>query len=421
MEILHIINSPAVNDGEPTLVGTSLTVGTLVTRAYADGLDAVMAIVSPALTPETVDQALSYCAKRSCDEAGIYCTGCRLRTEQDGITSIDAYLAQYSTTRLSGSGLEVRGPGSSPAPTPPTTMDALARSWRGEEIYYLARRVIRRRKQQLEPRPKRMAGNMDAGPTPAMILVRPQLADNIGMVARAMANFGLEDLRLVAPRDGWPNEKALVAAAGADFIIDAAPAFPTLTESIGDLNYVVATTARQRDLTKPVLTPEQAVTEIARRMGEGQRCGVLFGPERTGLDGDEVAVADAIVMAPVNPRFASLNLAQAALLFGYEWMKASQRGTLGRVTTFEQPLETGLRTRGSEPATKEELLGFIGHLKGELERLGFFNENHKRQAVMRNIHSMFARMDATEQEVRTLRGIVATLAKGKGPARKPST
>ncbi len=416
-----IINNPTVNGGEPTLGGTSITVGTLVTRAYAEGLDAVMAIASPPLTPEAVDVALSYCAKRSCDEAAIYCTGCRLRTEQDGITSIDAYLAQYSTTRLAGSGLEVRGPGSIPAPTPPPTMDALARSWRGEEIYYLARRVIRRRKQQLEPRPKRMAGNLDAGPTPAMILVRPQLADNIGMVARAMANFGLEDLRLVAPRDGWPNEKALVAAAGADFIIDAAPAFPTLAESMGDLNYVVATTARQRDLTKPVLTPEQAVTEITRRMGEGQRCGVLFGPERTGLDGDEVAVADAIVMAPVNPRFASLNLAQAALLFGYEWMKASQRGTLGRVTTFEQPLETGLRTRGSEPATKEELLGFIGHLKGELERLGFFNENHKRQAVMRNIHSMFARMDATEQEVRTLRGIVATLAKGKGPARKPST
>ena len=416
-----IINSPTVNGGEPTLVGTSVTVGTLVTRAYADGLDAVMAVASPPLSPETVDVALSYCAKRSCDEVGIYCTGCRLRAEQDGITSIDAYLAQYSTTQLAGSGLEVRGPGAIPAPSPPPTMDALARSWRGEEIYYLARRVIRRRKQQLEPRPKRMAGNLDAGPTPAMILVRPQLADNIGMVARAMANFGLEDLRLVAPRDGWPNEKALVAAAGADFIIDAAPAFPTLADSMGDLNYVVATTARQRDMTKPVLTPEQAVAEMTRRMSEGQTCGVLFGPERTGLDGNEVAVADAIVMAPVNPRFASLNLAQAALLFGYEWMKASQRGTLGRVTTFEQPLETGLRTRGSEPATKEELLGFIGHLKGELERLGFFNENHKRQAVMRNIHSMFARMDATEQEVRTLRGIVATLAKGKGPARKPST
>ena len=416
----QIVNNSAINGGEPTIAGTHITVASAVTRAYAEGIEAARALTTPQLSSEAVDTAIQYCAKRNCDEAAIYCRGCRLRTEQDGLNSIDDYLRQYAVARFDGSGLEMRGPGTGAAPFAPSTLDDLVRSWRGEAIFYLARRVIRRQKQELEPRPKKMAGNLDSGPAPAMILVRPQLADNIGMVARAMANFGLEDLRLVAPRDGWPNEKALIAASGADFIIDAAKASETLAGSMGDLHYVVATTARQRDLTKPVLTPEQAVAEITRRIGEGQRCGVMFGPERTGLESDEIAVADAVVMAPVNPRFASLNLAQAALLFGYEWMKATQRGTLGRVTNFEQPLETGLRLRGSEPATKEELLGFVDQLKGELERLGFFNAGHKRQAVMRNIHSMFSRMDATEQEVRTLRGIVATLAKGKGPARKPT-
>ena len=416
----QIINDPNVNGAEPTIAGTTATVGSIVTRAYAEGIEAARAIAAPPLSLEAIETAIQYCAKRYCDAAAIYCRGCRLRTEQDGLNSIDDYLQQYAFTRFDASGLEVRGPGAEPAPASPPTLDDLVRNWRGEAIFYLARRVIRRQKQELEPRPKKMAGNLDAGPAPAMILVRPQLADNIGMVARAMANFGLADLRLVAPRDGWPNEKALIAAAGADFIIDAAKASETLAGAMGDLNYVVATTARQRDLTKPVLTPEQAVAEITRRIGEGQRCGVMFGPERTGLESDEIAVADAIVMAPVNPRFASLNLAQAALLFAYEWMKVTQRGTLGRVTNFEQPLETGLRLRGSAPATKEELLGFISQLQGELERLGFFNAGHKRQAVMRNIHSMFSRMGATEQEVRTLRGIVATLSKGKGPARKPT-
>ncbi len=420
MTNMHIINDPNINGGEPTMAGTTVTVGTVVTTIYADGPEAATALASPALSPDAIETAIQYCANRDCDAAAIYCRGCRLRTEQEGLNTIDEYLAQFSAVRFAGSDLELRGPGAVPAVAPPPTLDALVRSWRGEGIFYLARRVIRRQKKNADPRPKKMAGNLDAGPTPAMILVRPQLADNIGMVARAMANFGLEDLRLVAPRDGWPNEKALIAASGADFIIEAARASPTLVESIGDLQYVVATTARQRDLTKPVLTPEQAVAEITRRMAGGQRCGVMFGPERTGLESDEIAVADAVVMAPVNPRFASLNLAQAALLFGYEWMKATQHGTLGRVTNFEQPLETGLRLRGSEPATKEELLGFLSQLQSELERLGFFNAGHKRQAVMRNIHSMFSRMDATEQEVRTLRGIVATLSKGKGPARKPT-
>ena len=417
---MPIISDLAVNNGEPTLAGTTVTVATVVARVFAGGMDAGSALSQPAFERATLDAAVAYCGARGCDHAEAYCTGCRLRTDADGILTIDDYLGQFEHVRFEQSRIEMRGGGPLPDRTEPS-LDALLKTWRGKELFYFARRVIRRNKREIEPRPKRMAGSLDAGPIPSMILVRPQLADNIGMVARAMANFGLDELRLVAPRDGWPNEKARAAASGADFIVEAATAHPTLAEAIGDLNFVCATTARQRDLAKPVLTPEQAVAEILRRQAEGQRCGVLFGPERTGLESDEVAVADAVIMAPVNPKFASLNLAQAALLFGYEWIKATAHGTLGRVTTYEQPLETGLRTRGSAPATKEELLGFIGQLETELDRLGFFNPEHKRQVLMRNVHTMFARMDATEQEVRTLRGIVATLAKGKGHGRKPST
>jgi tRNA/rRNA methyltransferase len=251
-----------------------------------------------------------------------------------------------------------------------------------------------------------------------IILVRPQLADNIGMVARAMANFGLEQLRLIAPRDGWPNEKARIAASGANLIVDEAEAYPTLAEGLAGLNWVCATTARQRDLAKPVLTPEQAVAEMRSRTGEGQRCGILFGPERNGLETEEIANADAAVMVPVNPNFASLNLAQAALLMGYEWMKTGSAGTLGRVTTYEQPVQPGLRTRGSPPATKEELLGFFEQLERELEAQGFFSPPEKRPNMVQNMRTMFTRMQATEQEIRTLRGIVKALVYGKGTGRR---
>ncbi len=184
------------------------------------------------------------------------------------------------------------------------------------------------------------------------------------------------------------------------------------------LNWVCATTARQRDLAKPVLTPEQAVAEMRRRIGLGQRCGILFGPERNGLETEEIANADAAVMAPVNPNFASLNLAQAALLLSYEWMKGGTAGTLGRVTTYEQPLEPGLRTRGSPPATKEELLGFFEQLEGALEAQGFFTPPEKRPTMVQNMRTMFTRMGATEQEIRTLRGIVKALVHGKPRGRR---
>jgi tRNA/rRNA methyltransferase len=158
-----------------------------------------------------------------------------------------------------------------------------------------------------------------------------------------------------------------------------------------------------------VLTPPEAAAEMQRRLRQGQSCGILFGPERNGLETEEVADADAVVMAPVNPAFASLNLAQAALLMSYEWMKQADAGTLGRVTTYEQPLQPGLRTRGSQPATKEDLIGFFEHIERELESKGFFNPPEKRLSMVQNMRSMFTRMGATEQEIRTLRGIVKAL------------
>ncbi|MBN9289603.1 MAG: RNA methyltransferase [Hyphomicrobium denitrificans] len=256
------------------------------------------------------------------------------------------------------------------------------------------------------------------GETPSVILMEPQLADNIGMVARACANFGLDDLRLVNPRDGWPNEKARIAASGANYVIDDARPFEKLEDSIADLNWIAATTARQRDMRKPVLTPEQAIAEARARIARGERCGILFGRERNGLETSEVANADALIMIPVNSRFASLNLAQAVLLLGYEWMRSDAGRSLGRVTTYEKPLNEGLYMGRDRPATKEELIGLFEHLERELEANGFFNPAHRKTVVSQNLRTLLTRMNATEQEVRTLRGIVATLAQGKGKARK---
>lgn len=417
---MRTIDPKDPHKGCPRVSETGLSVADVVSAAYSESIEAASALAAPPLTTEDVCGAIEFCANEACTAAGAYCPGCRKRTEADGIASLDQFCCRYSAIHFSDSGLSLAPGGRLPAVTF-ASLEALAQSWRGEEYWFLARRVIRRLKNLEAPRPKQLTGALDDSPGPTLVLVRPQLADNIGMVARAMANFGLDDLRLVDPRDGWPNEKARAAASGANFIIDSTKAFPSLDAAAGDLNYVCATTARQRDLAKPVLTPEQAVEEIGRRLETGQRCGVLFGPERAGLETDEVARADAVIMVPVNPKFASLNLAQAVLLLSYEWLKQTRRGTLGRVTTYENPLEPGLRLRGSPPATKSELYGFFDHLERELDRLGFFNPPHKRQTVMRNIESMFSRMGATEQEVRTLRGIVATLSHGKGKGRKSPT
>src|SRR5262245_34264691 len=258
---------------------------------------------------------------------------------------------------------------------------------------------------------------------PAVILIASQLGENIGFAARAMANFGLTELRLVAPRDGWPNDKARAAAAGADSIIDRAKVYPSIAAAIGDLTFLLATTARPRGMVKPVLTPAGAARELAGRGAKAERTGVMFGPERSGLDNDAISLADAIVIAPVNPSFASLSLPQAVLLMGYEWLQAKGSApSLGRATTCDGPAEEGLDLSGTRQATRAELLALFEHLEGELDRCGFLRPPEKRATMVRAIRNMFHRMGATEQDVRTWRGIVASLSgsnrrrrKGEGP------
>lgn len=246
-------------------------------------------------------------------------------------------------------------------------------------------------------------------PGPAVILVAPQLGENIGTAARAMLNFGLTDLRIVRPRDGWPNERARAAASGADIVIDNVQLFDRTADAVAGLDYVVATTARARDMVKPIFTPETAAARMREAFAGGGRAGLLFGPERTGLENDDLALADALMMVPVNPAFASLNLAQCVLLMSYEWHKA------GDATEAER-----IEYQQTRPANKEELLGFFEHLEGELDRFGFLKPPEKRPSMIRNLRNMFQRTGLTEQEVRTLRGVVAALTrrypKGEGPA-----
>ncbi len=246
---------------------------------------------------------------------------------------------------------------------------------------------------------------------PAIILVNPQLGENIGTAARAMGNFGLNELRIVKPRDGWPSERARKAASGADGIIDAASIFESVEDAIADLHQVYATTARPRDMIKTVFTPEQAASEIRRRATAGQKSGILFGRERWGLENDEIALSDAVVMAPVDPRFASLNIAQAVLLIGYEWYKPDAQ-TLG-MATEELPAtgETGLAMPHTRPATKTELLRFFEHLESELDQSGFFKSPDMRPTMVRSLRNMLQRAQMTEQEVRTWRGVVASLVR----------
>jgi tRNA/rRNA methyltransferase len=255
----------------------------------------------------------------------------------------------------------------------------------------------------------RIKGTKIARP-PVIILVAPQLGENIGQAARAMANFGLSELRLVNPRDGWPSDKAEAAASGAGDVIAATQVFPTLEAAIADLTYVAATTARIREMVKPVLSPETAVRLMAAKSEGGERCGVLFGRERSGLENDEVALAGSLVIAPVNPAFASLNLAQAVLLIGYEWRKWVAGDSLGRATTFDGPAREGLYINKSVPATHAELLAFFQHLETELEEGSFFKTDDKRSSMIRNIRNMFERAALTEQEVRTLRGMIVALS-----------
>ncbi|MCU0837982.1 MAG: RNA methyltransferase [Rhodospirillales bacterium] len=240
---------------------------------------------------------------------------------------------------------------------------------------------------------------------PAVILVEPQLGENIGMVARAMLNCGLKDLRLVAPREPWPNAKAVAAASGADPVLAAARLYPTTAAAIADLARVYATTARERDMTKPVVSPRAAA---AAMRGFGAGCGLLFGKESRGLDNDDIALADAILAIPLNPGFSSLNLAMAVLLTGYEWWLA---GSAAADSVLRMPPET-------RPATKAELAGLFEHLEAELDACGFLRVAHQRPTMVRNLRNLFGRANMTEQEVRTFRGIIACLVTG-GPRRRP--
>jgi tRNA/rRNA methyltransferase len=404
----------------PVVAGRAIPVAALVHACHEKMVDDGLAALGASdLDRAALDRILTYCAELRCEADRATCPGCKRRTDVRGIATLDDFIARHREIVVGDGSVRLLGQGTETLATP--ALAALEKTWSGENYWFWARRVLRKLRHGI--RRAHISGAPAAGPgeTPAVILVEPQLADNIGMVARAMANFGLDDLRLVAPRDGWPNEKARIAASGANYVIDDATAHATLEAAMGDLTYVVATTARQRPLKKPVLTPEEAIAALRERTLRGERCGILFGRERNGLETGELATADALIMIPVNSRFASLNLAQAVLLLGYAWMRESGRASLGRVTTYEQPISTGLNLGADRIATKEELSGFLAHLESELDSLGFFNPIEKRPSVVQNLRTMFTRMALTEQEVRSLRGIVATLSKGKGKSRKPST
>jgi tRNA/rRNA methyltransferase len=246
-----------------------------------------------------------------------------------------------------------------------------------------------------------------AAPGPIVILIEPQLGENIGTTARAMANFGLSRLRLIKPRDGWPNPRAYVAASGADRILDEAVLYDTVEAAIADCTYVLATTARAHDQAKPVLAPEEAARVMAPRIAAGEAVGVVFGRERYGLENTEVALTDAIVTYPVNPAFASLNLAQAVLVIAYEWFKLVTGGAL----PFAMPQK-------SDPATKEQLLAFFENVERELDRVEFFRPAEKHETMMINLRNIFHRMQPTRQDIQTLSGVIMSIAEGrKGPAR----
>src|ERR1700729_2362341 len=242
---------------------------------------------------------------------------------------------------------------------------------------------------------------------PVVILVEPQLGENIGMAARAMGNFGRPRLRIVNPRDGWPNLHAQRAAAGADHILERAELFDTVEQAVADLTLLFATTARAHDQAKPVVAPEAAAGEIAAQIADGGTVGILFGRERYGLQNEEVARADRIITFPVNPGFASLNLAQAVLLMGYEWFKLSTDGAL----PFAMP-------ERSEPASQHQMQAFMDNLVRELDKVEFLRPAEKRETMLVNLRNIFSRMEPTKQDMHTLHGVVMAIAEGrKGPAK----
>ncbi len=245
-------------------------------------------------------------------------------------------------------------------------------------------------------------GRAVAAVTPAVILVRPQLGENIGMAARAMLNCGLSTLRLVAPRDGWPNDKAQRAASGADIVLEKAEVFETVADAVADLGRVIATTARNRELSQRILTPRQAAGEMHGWIGQGEQVGILFGPERTGLTNDDMVHADTALSIPLNPQFSSLNMAQAVLLIAYEWT----------AWTDDTPAQR-MSDHSTRPADKEELANLFAHLERALDQSGFLRHEAMRPAMVNNLRALLQRATMTEQEVRTFHGVIKFLSKSK--------
>ncbi|WP_120078492.1 RNA methyltransferase [Aurantiacibacter odishensis] len=229
--------------------------------------------------------------------------------------------------------------------------------------------------------------------SPVIVLVRPQLGENIGKAARAMLNFGLTEMRLVSPRDGWPNPSAGPAAAGADIVLEKAQVFETTAEAVADCAYVYATTVRKRGVTKPVQTPEEAARDIPRQAG---RSAILYGPERSGLETEDVALARTIITAPINPEFGSLNLAQAVILMAYE---------LSKYADLVMPTQEDLLP----PAPQEELEGLIAHLERMLEPKGYFLPEARADATRRTLRGVLTKPGWNHLEVRTLRGVLSSL------------
>ncbi|MEQ8398083.1 RNA methyltransferase [Thalassobaculum sp.] len=247
----------------------------------------------------------------------------------------------------------------------------------------------------------RSRGMIDGAVGPAVVLVQPQLGDNIGSCARAMLNCGLFDMRLVSPRDGWPNPRAIAMASGATAVLDRARVFETTAEACADLNYVLATTTRSRDMKKPALTPRTAAVELRKRVALGQGVGLLFGPERAGLVNEDVTLADAVLSVPLNPGFSSLNLAQAVLLIGYEWYQAEDA---------TPPLT--MMDEDSPPVTVKAREFFFTRLETLLDEAGFFYPDHLAPTIKRNLRTLFTRADMSEQEVQTLHGVLKALTEG---------
>lgn len=234
---------------------------------------------------------------------------------------------------------------------------------------------------------------------PVFILVRPQMGENIGAAARAMLNFGLDRMRIVAPRDGWPNPKANAMASGAGRVLDSAGIFPDVTAAIADCDFIFATTARSRELVKPIVTPERAMEMTRAMVAEGKKVGVLFGPERAGLENEDVVLANAIVTVPVNPEFASLNLGQSALLLAYEW---------GRQTSEVAP--EVMEMARTEFASHEEVARLGDHFEERLDAAGFFFPPTKAPGMRLNLRNMWARLGLTRAEVQTFHGMLRQIA-----------